>query len=238
MFNPVLMIMQPRQIDVVIDSIKDNVKIPKVWFKAYTEPEVMEEMNKFVRKTNYSHYIIVGDDAIVYKKAVDTVLKYGEMDKYEVFTGWMNMHLVEPSLSRKPWGKLTFEDYDLSEESTVCWGEFPLMKSAWAPTREEYPPWVSVKDMMNGPQKIRQTSMANFGLSCARRELFLEFPLRTHQSGKASDHEWSNRLHTAGIKIWTHPDAFIKHLRRGWKALADHWLVKLVPSETIEELYV
>ena len=90
--------------------------------------------------------------------------------------------------------------------------------------------------MMNGPKKIRQTSMANFALSCACRELFLEFPLRTHQSGKASDHEWSNRLQKAGIKVWTHPDAFIKHLRRGWKALADHWLVKLVPSETIEDV--
>ena len=78
--------------------------------------------------------------------------------------------------------------------------------------------------------------MANFALSCARRELFLEFPLQTHPSGKASDHEWSNRLQMADIKIWTHPDAFIKHLRRGWKALADNWLVKLVPSETIEDV--
>ena len=33
-FDPVLMIMQPRQINEAINSLKENIDIPKVWFKA------------------------------------------------------------------------------------------------------------------------------------------------------------------------------------------------------------
>ena len=92
-FDPVLMIMQPRQIDESINSLKHNIDIPKVWFRAYTEPQVQAQMNKFVKKTKFSHYIVMGDDGVVSKKAADTILKYGEMKEYDVFTGGMNMHI-------------------------------------------------------------------------------------------------------------------------------------------------
>ena len=48
-FDPVLMIMQPRHIDEAINSLKENIDIPKVWFRAYTEPQVMAQMNKFIK---------------------------------------------------------------------------------------------------------------------------------------------------------------------------------------------
>ena len=54
-FDPVLMIMQPRHIDEAINSLKENIDIPKVWFRAYTEPQVMAQMNKFIKETNFSH---------------------------------------------------------------------------------------------------------------------------------------------------------------------------------------
>ena len=61
-FDPVLMIMQPRHIYESINSLKENIDIPKVWFRAYTEPQVVVQMNKYVRETNFSHYIVMGDD--------------------------------------------------------------------------------------------------------------------------------------------------------------------------------
>ena len=72
--NPVLMIMQPRIIPPAITSMRENWNLPRVWFKAFTEPQVVHEMNMFVRQTNYSHYVIMSDDAISYKRAIDTVL--------------------------------------------------------------------------------------------------------------------------------------------------------------------
>ncbi len=76
-FDPVLMIMQPRQIDESINSLKENIDIPKVWFRAYTEPQVVAQMNKFVKETDFSHYIVMGDDGVVSKKAADAILKFG-----------------------------------------------------------------------------------------------------------------------------------------------------------------
>ena len=228
-FNPVVLIMQPREIVESINSLKENVNIPKVWFRAFTEEQVMYEMNCFIENTKYSHYIINGDDVIVYKDSMDVILKYAQMDEYEVVTGWMNMHLEQ-------WSDRGEIDERLSKDSTVQFGNFPAPKDINGPVRSEYPPKMSVEDVLNSPKEIMQTSMAPFAMSCARRELFMRFPLQTHLNGVSSDHHFSYRLQKAGIKVWTHPDAFIKHLRRGWSPLRANWLVGKIKPEIIKEL--
>ena len=179
-------------------------------------------------RDRYSHYIINGDDVIVYKDSMDVILKYAQMDEYEVVTGWMNMHLDQ-------WG-IRGEDERLSKDSTVKFGNFPTPKDINGPVRSEYPPKMSVEDVLNSPKEIMQTSMAPFAMSCARRELFMRFPLQTHLNGVSSDHHFSYRLQKAGIKVWTHPDAFIKHLRKGWSPLIVNWLVGKIKPEIIKEL--
>ena len=217
-FDPVLMIMQPRHIDESINSLKQNIDIPKVWFRAYTEPQVVARMNLYIKETNFSHYIVMGDDGVVSKKAADTILKYGEMKEYDVFTGWMNMH-IEPN-------------GNFSRESTICLGWIPEWKSAEGPDREEYPEWQPMSWVANLPQdKVIRIAMANFAMTIAERELFLRFPLQTHRNERASDHHWSYRLQRAGVKVYTHPHAFIKHLRQGWAPWRINWLVGKVESE-------
>ena len=228
-FNPILLNMQPRNIHECINSIRENVKIPKVWFRAFTEEQVMYEMNCFIESTNYSHYIINADDVIVYKDSMDVILKYAQMDEYEVVTGWMNMHLEQ-------WSDRGEIDERLSKDSTVQFGNFPAPKDINGPVRSEYPPKMSVEDVLNSPKEIMQTSMAPFAMSCARRELFMRFPLQTHLNGVSSDHHFSYRLQKAGIKVWTHPDAFIKHMRKGWSPLRANWLVGKIKPEIIKEL--
>ena len=219
-FDPVLMIMQPRHIGEAINSLKENIDISKVWFRAYTEPQVMAQMNQYIKETNFSHYIVMSDDGVVSKKAADTILKYGEMKEYDVFTGWMNMHLEE--------------DGSYSRESTICEGLLPNWTNPLGPERDDYPPWVPIEVVQNRTG-ILQTRMANFALSIAERDLFLKFPLQTHQNNCSSDHHWSYRLQKAGVKVHTHTDAFIKHLRRGWAPWRINWLVGKVKPETIYE---
>jgi len=220
-FDPVLMIMQPRQIDESLNSLKQNIDIPKVWFKAYTERQVMARMNEYIKETNFSHYIVMSDDGVVSKKAADTILKYGEMTEYDVFTGWMNMH-IEPD------GKLSYI-------STVCQGRLPMVMDVLkGPVREEYPPWLPIEWVMDQTGVI-QTSIANFAMSIAPREVFLKHPLQTWDNGKSSDHFWSVLLEQDGLKVWTHPDAFIKHLRRGWAPWRHNWLVGKMEPQTIYE---
>ena len=220
-FDPVLMIMQPRHIDVSLNSLKENIDIPKVWFRAYTEPQVMACMNQYIKETNFSHYIVMSDDGVVSKGAADTILKYGEHVMYDVFTGWMNMHIED--------------DGSFSKISTVCQGTFPLTTDKTiGPGRNGYPPWKTMEWVKNQEGFI-QTAVANFAMSIAKREMFLRFPLQTYPNNCSSDHHWSYRLQRAGIKVWTHPEAFIKHLRRGWAPWRINWLVGNVKPETIYE---
>ena len=127
-FRPVLLQMQPRDIPEAIKSIKDNINIPKVWFKAFTEPQVCDEINKFVARTNYSHYIINADDVVLTKEAVDCVLE--NAPNYDVFTGWVNMHLNP--------------DRSLSALSNVCFE--PITLAGTYPVRSDYP-WVNCDEV-------------------------------------------------------------------------------------------
>ena len=220
-FDPVLMIMQPRRIDEAINSLKENIDIPKVWFRAYTEPQVMILMNEYIKETNFSHYIVMSDDGVVSNQAADTILKYGEMTEYDVFTGWMNMHIER--------------DGSFSYISTVSQGRLPeILENEKGPSREEYPAWLPMKWVENQVGVIR-TRMANFAMSIAHREIFLKYPLMTWPNGRDSDHLRSFQLQEDGLKVWTHPDAFIKHLRQGWKPWRHNWLVGKIEPQTIYE---
>ena len=217
-FNPVMMVMQPRFIWESLASLKKNIDIPTAYFRAYSEPQVIKAMNKFINETSYSHYIVMSDDGVVSKRAADTILKYGEMKEYDVFTGWMNMHIES--------------DGSLSPISTVSQGMLPKILDDNGPIRKEYPPWIPMK-WVEKQEGVIQITMANFAMSIAERDIFLKFPLLTHPNGCSSDHHWSYRLQQAGLQVYTHTDAFIKHLRQGWFPWKHNWLVGQEPAKTI-----
>ena len=219
-FNPCLLVMQPREIRESLDSIKESFKIPSVYFKAFSEPMVCRQMTQYMKEHDYSHYIIVGDDAVISLQAAKTVLQYTEDERFDVFTGWMNMHLEKNGY--------------FSEQSTVSYGTLVKINNPDGPTREEYGVWQPMQIIRGLPPQPFRTVYANFALTGATKELWERFPLSTHDRGNSSDHQLSYRLQQAGVKLWSHPHAFIKHLRRGWKPLTDKWLVWNVPSEVIE----
>ena len=110
MFDPCLLVMQPRNIQPALKSYKKSFDIPMVFFKAFTEPQVTLQLNKYIKEHDYTHYIIIGDDAIVTRQAAETVLQYTKNKKCDVFTGWMNMHIND--------------DGSFSDQSTVNQNNF------------------------------------------------------------------------------------------------------------------
>ena len=230
MFDPVMMVMQPRFIWESLASLKKNIDIPTAYFRAYTEPQVIKEMNKFINETSYSHYIVMSDDGVVSRKAADTILKYMQDDRLDIFTGWMNMHLEKDGNYSKI---STIPAFPLGE--VVPHGEPILVPPAnlgLGPVWSEYPPWAPISWVMEQKGLIK-TNYANFAMSGARREIFLEHPLGIYPSETASDHHWSYRLQQAGLQVYTHTDAFIKHLRQGWFPWKHNWLVGQEPAKII-----
>tara|TARA_R110001592_G_scaffold360282_1_gene668397 strand:- start:3521 stop:4234 length:714 start_codon:yes stop_codon:yes gene_type:complete len=223
-FDPCLLVMQPRNIKPALDSYKKSFEnIPIVFFKAFTEPQVTLELNKFIKLYDYTHFIIIGDDAIVTRQAAETVLHYTKSDKCDVFTGWMNMHIES--------------DGSFSEESTVNQNKIGCKDPSWGPAREEYGSWVTMEQMRKITPQLVRTSYANFALTGMTKEMWEKYPVSCWPRGNSSDHHLSLRLQNDGVKVWTHPNAFIRHLRKGWAPLPDHWLVGNVPSEIIMSKY-
>lgn len=219
-FNPCLLIMQPREIKACLDSYKNSFDIPTVYFRAFSEPMVVSHINKYIKEHDYSHYIVSGDDAIITRQAADCVLKYTEDDRYDFFTGWMNMHLEK--------------DGSYSEQSTVSQSSLLCSDRNDGPTREDYGNFLSVEHIRRLPPEPFRTSYANFALTGSKKEMWEKFPIRCWPRGNSSDHHLSLRLQESNIKVWTHPMAFIKHLRRGWSPLTDKWLTWNVEPEIIE----
>ena len=222
--NPVLMIMQPRIIPPAITSIRENWNKPRVWFKAFTEPQVVNEMNRFVRESDYSHYIVISDDAICYKRAFDNVL--ANAPKYDVFTGWCNMEMYGDKISSH--SNVSFHALPLIDENA----------SLVRPLYDDYPPWASVDEVLSKEGNF-QTAIASFATSCFTRDILLKYPLGVWENGKASDHHISYRLQKDRIPIWTSRDVFVRHLRQGRESYLKNtkaWLVGNVPSQIIYEL--
>ena len=222
--NPVLMIMQPRIIPPAITSMRENWNLPRVWFKAFTEPQVVHEMNMFVRQTNFSHYVIMSDDANSSKRAIDNVL--ANAPKYDVFTGWCNMEMYGDKISSP--SNVSFHALPLIDENA----------SLVRPLYDDYPPWASVDEVLSKEGNF-QTAIASFATSCFTRDILLKYPLGVWENGKASDHHISYRLQKDRIPIWTSRDVFVRHLRQGRESYLKNtkaWLVGNVPSQIIYEL--
>ena len=61
--------------------------------------------------------------------------------------------------------------------------------------------------------------------------------MKTWPNGNASDHHISFRIQRGGkYTVWTHRDAFSRHLRQGWLPLQHQWLVGNQEPEIIYEL--
>lgn len=215
MSNEVLLIMQPREIPVAIESYK-KLNIPKVWFQAFTERQVVEEINKYVQRTNYDTYYIISDDAIVTDEALSLIRLYAN-NGFDVVTGWCRLseqnsliNIVKKPLTRLNGVQAIPADYCLYTEEEIR--EIPV--------------------------PIFRTWFSGFVFTGIKRELFLKYPLITNAAtGCQSDFELSYRLQQDGIPIFVVRDASIIHLKKHQDfSLESNWLVGVRPPQIIEEL--
>lgn len=215
----VLLIMNPRVIPEVIKSFK-SIRLPKVWFRGYNLKEVTYAMNHYISISNFRYYIVVSDDVIVTSDAVDKVCYY--LKKYDVFTGYCNLHLE-------------------TDEVNLCKEPLTLKNNKY-PVLSDYK-WFTQKEVDKEDDVFETFIIAN-SLTGMKKDLWLKFPTGVYFNPKgkyphcycSSDHNLSYRLSSAGIKMYTHRECFVKHLKKNQnKTMLDGWLVGKVNPQVIED---
>ena len=85
MKDTVLMVMSIRDLEPVIKA-NDELDCEKIYFKGYTEYELVPLINNFINESNFKNYFITSDDAMIGKNKFD-LLKY-YLQFLPIVSGW------------------------------------------------------------------------------------------------------------------------------------------------------
>lgn len=222
-YNPVLLVMKPRKIPGVLESIKNSISIPTYLFEAYTESKVCLAINNFISRTNYTHYIISADDIIYTKSATQEILKksqlFYENNQNVIITGWCSL------CDTCPTSNLVFEPLTLQNGSYPEFIDYKFISLADINTKYD-------------SNAIFSTYLISFAFSSIPRNILLKYPMQTYQHGYSSDHNFSFRYYNAeGKTAYTNRNMFFRHLKQKEdKSYRDpqYWLVNKKASQIIE----
>jgi hypothetical protein len=189
------MVMQAREIPECIDSLK-ALKIPKVFFRGYTEMQLSTEMPKYIDRTNFENYILVSDDTICTQEVLD-IVRDG-LTRHRVYTGWCR---ADPK----------------TERVTLFWKPIPFKHL----TSAGYKPFL--RSQVLAKEGDFQSYFMGWALSGMRRDIWKLIPFYPimrrharagagHADGWGSDYYASYRLGRYAIPIMTCAKAEIIHL--------------------------
>lgn len=223
-FNPVLLVMQPRGIPDVLDSIQKNVQIKTYLFQAYTEKTVCIAINDFISQTNYSHYIISADDIIYERDSMDAVLENSKKNITEVITGWVNLYMVNNN--------------EYSEYSNICIKPLTLINQS-CPIYDDYV-FEKINNILNMTSSdLFTTYLTSFAFSCIPRQTILNYPMQGYAVNKnkqvASDHNFSSRYYKTERRVGlTNKHMFFKHLKQDPNiSYTGYWLTGRIRPQII-----
>lgn len=85
MKDTVLMVMSIRDLEPVLKA-NDQLDCEKIYFKGYTEYELVPLINNFINKSNFKNYFITSDDAMINKSQFDLLKFY--LQSLPIVSGW------------------------------------------------------------------------------------------------------------------------------------------------------
>jgi hypothetical protein len=123
--KPLLCIFQFRQIPQFLESVKD-LSCDKLWIKFYPQREAYNlARGEFIKRTEYSHFLLLTDDVIVQQKDIDQLC--GDAEHCEIISAWFNGNLTDHTddtnfsynLPPDPPCKSTYEGYNFEKIKNV-----------------------------------------------------------------------------------------------------------------------
>jgi GT2 family glycosyltransferase len=196
-FDPVLAVMNPRQIPECITAF-ERLDVRTVWMSNYTEWQLVEVMSAIVLdpEVEFSHLCLVADDCIVTQEALDAVLSLAQ--EHPVVTGYCRLDSTHPevNITRRP-----------------LMGDIPSVGAYDFYRYDEVAAW---------PDPVVPTGFVGFALTCMSRETWLRFPFGCFGKGTrgyASDFNLSIRLREAGVPMVAAQAGYVTHVKETWNKL-------------------
>lgn len=131
--RPLLVVMNPRNIEECVSSYR-RLPLDKAWMTGYSEPDL--PIAQLVEDTDYTHYLVVSDDAVVPVGALAPILEALD-DGHPVVTGYSNLDATDMrvNLTKSPFkirDVSLHQDYDFWHLSEVIAYPFDLVPTFFA----------------------------------------------------------------------------------------------------------
>lgn len=189
-----LIVLNPRDIRECVESIS-RLPVDKAWLRSYTEEELARVIPEVISNADasYDYFLIVPDDCIVSRAALDAVLEQAEA--HPVVTGFTRLDATHPLVN------LTTR---------------PLIGDEPVPGAYDF---YSYADVMAHDGPTLATGFVGFALTGMSRELWTRFPFRARGCGPTaccSDFDLSVRLRDAGIPMTAVTGGYVEHVKITW----------------------
>jgi hypothetical protein len=187
--NPLLVILNPRQIPQCLDAFA-ALDIRKAFVTGYTERGLVDVLPDVFQRDDFTHFVMISDDGVVRQDALDAVLRIAE--HAPVATGWCNLDAIEANVnltrSPAPDGPPLISSYDLYHFSEV----------------------------LGYPTPEVPTYFTGMCLTAMSRDMWLKYPFEVFPEGNASDLRLSQRLVADDVPILAAREGFIYHVKETW----------------------
>jgi hypothetical protein len=187
--EPLLIVMNPRDIGACITAIED-LPIAKLWLERYTEHEISSILPDLIDECDYDPIGIISDDGIPTREALSLVLQHYKPG--EVITGYCNLDETSELVN------LSIKPLILKPEAT--------MDCYTMPTREH---------IETHPDARIRTWFGGHCLTFMSRELWQQYPFIALGGGRGmqSDYYLCHRLQQDDISIYAARGAFVQHIK-------------------------
>jgi hypothetical protein len=192
-----LLVLNPRHIPECIEAIQ-SLGIPTCWLSYMTERQAAEAANQQIADTDYDRYLVLSDDTVPTRQALDRVLATADQG-HPVVTGYCNL-----------------DEADNRHLVNLCTDPLPPPP----PDPESYS--MMSRAVVDRKRKPFRTTFAGLALTLLTRDMWTRYPLEISPNGGQVDYMLSYNLAQAGVPIVATPKAFVRHVKEHWNLNDEH----------------
>ena len=178
------MIMSIRNIQSITDCY-NNLNCEKIWFKGFTEYELVTHINHFIQNSNFQYYFIVSDDVYIhYDKFEELKL---QLKLYPIVSAWTVLRqnsTFTTILNPNNFDKLIFNKLDARSPTWTGWTFMP-----------NFLPFAYKTHQIAALPDIIESAFTGWMFTGMHRKIWLEYPYNVFsETNSNSDINFSRKI--------------------------------------------